>query len=481
MTRERMQAMTQGRYAISLAPGGARRLRVARRLSVVTAMLLFAAMVAGTTGTSYAKKTPKNVLKDTVVVSNYGSAFGGSIETFSAGSLLNSAPFLEITGTNTLLGIGTGPAGDAQSSLNGDIAVGVPLVLLPIGLPNGFIDIFSPGSNDNSEPKNLIADPAVGTPPTPLNITGVNLPQGVAFEDPFDGVHSFGTDILAVANTLPVVLSPDAGLAACAAPPAGFGASVGTITEYNHSLLAPGLNVIPPFNDHPVNITVANPAGDPATIGGCFTFLLGPVGLAFDVTGYLFAVNEGGVAAGAPGFVTVYDPGAAGDAFPRAIIGLEGPTAGAFKDPVFVTAGTDFGVESSDEFPNDVIFVTDVGDNSIKIFAPFTNCVSNPPFGTLCLGTQLATIQGRATKLKRPEGIVLTADDNLYVVNNNANTLSEFSAAKIAAAISGGGTQNISPTFMLPGVINFNGSKLNFPVGVTAPQFPPPPPASSTR
>jgi hypothetical protein len=452
--------MTQIRDGLALAPVGALRLMVARRLSVVAAMLLFTAIVAGTTGTSYAK----DVLKDTVVVSNYGGAFGGSLETFSAGSVLNSKPFLDVFGTNTLLGIGTGAAGDAQSSLNGDNAVGVPLVLLPIGFPNGFIDIFSPGSKGNSQPKNLIADP------TGLDVTGVDLPQGVAFEDPFDGVHTFGTDILAVANTLPVVLSPGAGEAACAAPPAGFGASVGTITEYNHSLLAPGLNVIPPFHDSPVNVTLANPAGNPATIGGCLTFLLGPVGLAFDNTGYLFAVNEGGVAAGAPGFVTVYDPGAFGDSFPRAIIGLEGATAGDFVDPVFVTAGTGFGIESDDHFPNDVIFVTDVGDNSIKIFSPFTNCISNPPFGTLCLGTELAVIHGGATKLKRPEGIVLTADGNLYVVNNTANTLVEFSNAQITAAIAGGGTQNISPSFIL----GSKTSNMHFPVGVAAPQFPPP-------
>jgi hypothetical protein len=467
--------MTQVWDGISLAPGRARRLRGARRLSVVTAMLLFAAIIAGTIGTSYAK----NTLKDTVVVSNYGAAFGGSLETFSAGSVLNSKPFLDIHGTNTLLGIGTGGSGNGQSSLNGDNAVSVPIVLLPIGLPAGFIDIFSPGSNKNSQPKNLIADP------TGFDVTGVDLPQGVAFENPFDEVHPFGTDIIAVANLQPTVLAPDSGLGACSPPPpdgTGFGTSVGTITEYNHSTLIPGLNVIPPVNDSlvcSVPTPPACPAADvhPSTIGGCLTFLLGPVGLAFDNTGFLFAVNEGGVSVGAPGFVTAYDPGAFGNVFPRAIIGLEGPTAGAFVNPVYITAGTGFIEESKangsvEDFPADVIFVTDVGDNSIKIFAPFTNCGPGP-FGTLCLGTELAVIHGGATKLKRPEGIVLSGTGNLYVVNNSANTLSEFSNAKLLSAIAGGGQQDISPSFMLPGVMSKT-SAMNFPVGVAAPQFPPP-------
>src|SRR5580700_4638625 len=128
MTHGRMQAMTQVWDGISLAQGGARRLRVARRLSVATAMLLFTAIIAGTIGTSYAK----NTLKDTVVVSNNGASFGGSIETFSKGSPINSKPFLKIMGTNTILDIGSAPAGAAQSSLNGDITIGQPIVLIPI-------------------------------------------------------------------------------------------------------------------------------------------------------------------------------------------------------------------------------------------------------------------------------------------------------------------------------------------------------------
>ena len=106
--------------------------------------------------------------------------------------------------------------------------------------------------------------------------------------------------------------------------------TVGTITEFDTNLLAvgtPGFNDgVAPFNNSPVctNPCVAtdtcppNPPGTAicpaadlgnATIGGCDTFLLGPVAVAFDENGYLFAVNEAGVASGGPGFVTVYSPG----------------------------------------------------------------------------------------------------------------------------------------------------------------------------
>jgi len=439
--------MTEGRDQNSLARALALKFTgVARQLSLGAAVLVIAAFVAGTVGTSYAK----NVLLDTVVVSNYGSAFAGSVETFAAGSGHNAKPEFWIKGTNTLLGISTGAGGDSQSSLNGDIAVGVPLVLLSIGLPNGFVEIYPFGANDNSSFEEIIASPA-GAP----DLTGLSLPQGVAFEDPFDGLHTLGLDIVAVANYTPPVVQPDLGipgLGLCAPNKPGF--SLGTITEYDKTLLLPGLNDTPPLDNSPVNSGTHN-----ATIGGCDTYLLGPVGLAFDAKGYLSVVDEAGA------FVTVYEPGASGNALPIAFIGAAGATAGAFKDPTFVAVKSGAS-EPPYEFPDDVIYVTDVGDNSIKIFAPFTNCfTAELPFA--CAGTELGVIQGGSTKLKRPEGIALSADGNLYVVNNNANSLNEYADV----GTSGG---DIAPTFILPGVIGGKASGMNFPVGVALPAFPPP-------
>ncbi len=531
---------------------------VARRLSIVAATFALAAFVAGSAGTSYAQASKKAAkhhngpgLEDQVSVTNYGSAFGGSLETFLEGAGHNANPFLWVKGTNTFLGDSSGPAGVSVSSLDDHIALTVPLDLIDLtgfgGFPNtlacvaagdpvpcctghltgtcesgtGFAEIFSPGANGNSVPESLIGtryvtldnddcsaagDPfvcctglAAGT--CAFNTSGVNTPQGVAFESPYDGINP-GHDIVAIANTLPInyfstsdlldgtnggaacnsfgsgsCTGPGTPLSCCTGPAMGTcaGMTVGTISEFDRTTLAPGYNdTVAPFNNNPVCILPAvdippdfdePPTSCPlgsnynATIGGCDTFLLGPVALAFDSTGFLFAVNEAAVSEGAPGFVTVYLPGASGDAFPFAVVGLVGATAGAFVDPAKIA------VMSSSDFFDDVIAVTDVGDNSIKIFAPFTNgCESAPYF--FCTGEELGVIKGGATKLKRPEGVAIGNDsDALYVVNNNANTLEMFT--DFIDIADGGG--DIAPTLIISGKT----SKLNFPVDVAVPAFTP--------
>ncbi|HZC46419.1 MAG TPA: hypothetical protein VE243_08075, partial [Candidatus Acidoferrum sp.] len=117
--------------------------------------------------------------------------------------------------------------------------------------------------------------------------------------------------------------------------------------------------------------------------------------------------------------------------------------------------------------PEDTIFVTDVGDNSIKAFTVFDH------FGTglnfFFEGNLIGTIQGGSTKLKRPEGIALgVASDALYVTNTTTNTLSMFTDL---GAITGGGTFNIPPTLIMSG----RATRLDFPVGVALPQFTPTP------
>jgi DNA-binding beta-propeller fold protein YncE len=479
--------MTQGRDGISLATTGARRLiGVARRLSVVAAVFMIAALVAGTVSTSHAAG-----LNDTVVVTNNGSLFAGSLATFPAGSGTHAhlRPQFLVKGSNTFLGASGGPTGDAVSSLDHHIAVAIPLDFLaitaPLGPPvgcgpfgqpaaaplfgTGLVELFSPSSTGNSAPEAEICSPnfAVGA----FNTTGIFYPQGVAFESPFDGITPAGHEILAVANEFPQVTQDSAICAGAMLTPV----ALGTITEYDRSAFTPGLNNVPPTPNNPIsaiNPFTLVPYTQNSSIGGCLTSLAGPVSVAFDENGFLFVVNNAGKFAAAlaalPRFVSVFQQNAAstpnppfstGDVFPLALIGIAGTeTAGDVIQPVGVTVLT-MG------FEDDLAFVTDVGDNSIKIFNPFTN--PNALIGFAFAGELVGTIHGGATKLKAPEGIALSADgDTLYVVNNTADSLSEFTDVP---SIEGGG--NIAPTL----IIQSNRSKLNLPVGVAVSQFTPTP------
>jgi hypothetical protein len=101
-----MQTMTQSTDGISLAPGGMRLIGVTRPLSLVATMLTVAAMVMGTAGISFAGKgkVPHAKLLDTVIVSDYGSQFAGSVETFLEGSGHKANPKFFVNGSNTNLG-----------------------------------------------------------------------------------------------------------------------------------------------------------------------------------------------------------------------------------------------------------------------------------------------------------------------------------------------------------------------------------------
>ena len=548
--------MTQGRDGISLAHARALELMgVARRLSLVAAVFVIAALVAGTAGSSYAgskklTRAGKPRLEDTVVISNYGAVFDGSLETFLGcpspckGVGHNAGPKLIVHGPNTNLGASTGAAQDAVSSAGDDeIAVGLPIDFLdldselcgPFGQPapgtvspllygTGLVELFSAGANGNSLPDNIICSPlfAYGYP----NTTGIFMPQGVAFESPYDGQNP-GTDMLAVANQFPEVIgSPDCpagscGVAACASGPTtittekplrcstgpvGPGASLGTITMYDRWTLPTGIDNVAPSLPlggwtvdavNPLPAIIPAPYTQNATIGGCLTLLAGPEGLTFDESGNLFVVNNAGALAWslecAPRYVTVYAAPLGGDEFPTSLIGSCGATCvgSATQDAVIdpVAAAVD---------PDDNLYVTDRGSTgkalnqvctaaatphscctgsgtgtctnvppSIQIFDPFVNPDLINPFLD---GELLGTISGPHTHLRAPAGIAINAaDDAMYVVNNGNNSLLMFTDFPT----SGG---DIPPTLTISGPH----AKMNLPVGVALPAFTPTPVPSSS-
>jgi hypothetical protein len=503
--------MTQSTHGISLAPGGMRLIGVARPLSLVAAMLMVAALVMGTVGTSFAGtgKHPHAKLMDMVIVSDYGSQFAGSVETFLEGSGHKANPKFFVNGSNTNLGNFSGGSGDAVSSLTGNIAVALPVVVFAppigtLGFANGFVEIFAPGSNGNTAPSVVLGSELTFGEP---NNTGIDVSQGVAFADGFnldpwldtpdgDTLVPGRSDLLAVANyAVAGIIGPDETEGICS--PLFVGESVGTISEFDVSTLVGTVNPVP-FNNSPVDVcpapgsplVVNGECIDPstmepvdtvptnATIGGCLSFLFGPVGVAFDQFGFLFVVNEVGATIPTPGlpfnhaptFVTVYAPGAfddsdAGFGVPVAIIGFPLPgaaTAGDLDNPVFIAVSSDGTFNEDTGLPNDIIFVSDIGQNNIQIFDPF----DPDSFDLFAFtGSLLGTIEGGKTKLKRPEGIALGLDDGaLYVVNNTANSLEMFTDF----TTSGG---NIPPTLQ----IHTRSSRLNFPVGVAVAGFTPSP------
>jgi hypothetical protein len=447
-----MQTMIQGRDGISWAQRAALKVvEVARQVSVVAALLAVAATLALTANTSFAGGKALKVVKedttieDTVVVSNAGAILGGSVQTFSPGSKGKARPTLNLKGSATLLG-GTNPSGDAVSSLDGHIVVALTL--------GNIVATFSNGANGNSAPDGIVTGPS----------TGINTPEGASFENPFAEViipaavsqQVSSSDIYAVSNTLPIIVAPGTGSGLCGVAPApGF--SLGTITEFFSGEFGDTPPIGSPGSDGFTPDPANPPLGvlpAPATIAGCDTLLLGPVGVAFDASNNLWVVNELGT------YVTEYAAGSTGNATPINAVGLLTP--GTFIDPQFIAVG---------QFPNaegtfvPAIFVTDAGDNSIKIFDV------TAPFAEVLLGT----IQGRHTHLRRPLGIasnstftctddaaeVAVPCDDLYVVNNSGNTLMMFDD------LDGSGFGDVRPTVTIHGAR----STLNAPVGVALQQW----------
>jgi len=559
--------MTQGRDGISLAHRAALRCpAIARQLSVVTLVVSVVALVAGTAGTSYAKKDRK--LEDTVVVSNFGVLFGGSVETFAVGSITGSAPIRKIKGFSTDMSSANGAAGVAQSSSivdGNEIAVGItaglpapPFVIVggaPVACPTdchinplnglcsprtqydcvtttspGTVLTFTKGANGDSAPATVIdggfaeiLHNTVGglAVPVLLNNTGLFATQGVAYNNPFASTDNAsapvveGPDILAVANLAPVIVGSTTDFITCGVTTLP---TIGTITEYEFGDTGnvapiPRLDSTTSLNTIfkvPVPPSTANPPNPPsdlpipyfgnASIGGCNTFLFLPVGLAFDKENDLWVVNTGVHIASKdpvtglpvadiviPPFVSEFDPNAAteGDPSPINLIGLFGPTAGAFSTPLFITVGLDPSGATADKF----IFVTDAG-------SPPFECDSGDHVGAICnnfqdnltckspggssgkctppafvppsikifdvsgrAAVQTGAIVGGKTSLSHPTGIALSGDD-LYVASQTSNQILMFDDF----STSGG---NISPKVKIHG----HQSGLDFPVGVALPEF----------
>jgi len=438
------------------------------------AVALIAIVALGLTQATYATAFPTT---DQVVISNNGAILAGSVSTFPAGTSANGAPAFHITGTATGLGgVGAAPGTSAAGGTTGAAIspfnlhtyvanqltpgslryVTAPVTCISPGgvlidpLPGGCVPFgftstgsvvgFAPGDTGNSAPEVVIKGQS----------TGLSFPAGVAF----------GADgRLYVANELPgpggasfVIGSFSGGFGGFACAAFG-GITLGTITVYD-----PDANgdVLPIFDD-PVFVfdPLAAPFGlairiQHSSIGGCKSFLLGPVGIAVDNDDRIWVVNQFGP------FINVFDPDLTGfgDVFPVGAFigaGLGSPRYIALGDggggglpEVYVTDARTTSLSATTCLP-----VTK-GDNSVNFFAPFVTGGGIPFAISASFDGE---IKGKKTKLSIPQGIAANADDTLFVANTNGNSFALFPEGFIG---------NVRPFSLIRGPH----TKMNQPVGI---------------
>jgi hypothetical protein len=143
-----------------------------------------------------------------------------------------------------------------------------------------------------------------------------------------------------------------------------------------------------PFHFGRNAITVYAPGADGdafpiRTITGDETKLAGPQGVAVDTDGNLYVVNDGNQS------VTVYPRGADGDVAPTRTI-----LDSRIQSPRGLAVDTDGN-----------IYVANTGSSTITIYDPGKNGRVTPT----------RTIQGPQTKLQNPEGVAVDTHGNLYV------------------------------------------------------------------
>ncbi|MGH7780805.1 MAG: hypothetical protein ACREQR_13355 [Candidatus Binataceae bacterium] len=475
MSQER-QRFSSGHRAAPMSTGVKRALATFLTVAVVASMA-----VVGSTTTSYAQSKTNALRKvgtpESIVVTNNGALFVGTIETFAAGSRKNTKPVAVIKGaTGSVPGLGvTGvPAEDVLAGVavnpnpvtaitggtpvNGAIYVASDLSIGAAGAPDS-ISGFPPGTQVNGSPiAFMITLPAdtfclvPGVPPAcEVEYPGnpIVKPEGIAFlplttafESPFPGAPG---DYY-VTQLRGGELDPLTGL-----PAAG---DVGSVLEYAASA---GTAADPIPNSAPVGEIedLATCTSD----GGAATLLFGPVGVARDSSNNIWVVNSG-LGLGLGSYVTEYPAGSASltpllPIPPTCVTPIGFVGAGVLEEGEFdVISPIDGG-----------LWVSDVLQNAVFEFDPDGD------------GSVVTEIAGKRSRLKAPMGVAMNAEGDLYVANNERNQVLMFEDPSF------GGLLNVKPNINLHG----NRTGLHQPVGVAlgagVPPFPSPtatPTATST-
>lgn len=460
--------MTQERDGFSLAHRAASMtVGVKRALATVLTVAVIASLaVVGTTTTSYAQGKKKNQplgLESTLIVTNNGVLFNGTVATYAAGSRKGARPIALLKGgTGSFAGtplptsfslsavsVDPNPLNipGAPSPVNDAIFVASDLSVAAAGSPD-IVEAWTAGATGNTPP---IAMMITFTTCVAFDSTGactfflgnpMSVPDGFAFIP--NGTNAFEPGTPGAAGDFYVTQltgAPFDNTSGAFTPP-----GAGSVLEYlPNAGTGTGL-------DQALSTFTVSEIVDSDCAEGLSTDLLGPVGIALDSSNNLWVVNSG-LGLGAGSYVTEY---AAGSGEPlmgegQCVSPIDSVGSTVLEEGEYdVVSPIDGSLWVSDLLQN-AVFEFDIGDG-----------VSGGD------GAVITTIAGKRTRLKGPMGITMDADGNLYVANNERNQVLEFEDPAFSALL------NVRPNTILQG----RKTKLNQPVGVAliagVPPFPTP-------
>ena len=298
----------------------------------------------------------KNATPDKIFVTN---EFGDSVTVYPVGKFGNVKPLITYSNSDALLGCSPdGMALERPSAIAFDASENI-YVANDGSSSRGYdsVTVYGYGKSPNAPP--IVAICANGE----KDKTGFGSPRAIAVD---------GKGFIYVAN---------------------FGNGVN---------FDPSIDIYPPRTNSNVAPT--------RVIKGAATGLSQPAGLAIDSSGYMYVLNTNGGPVAPGGSITIYAPGAYGNAAPvKTISGTASSDQTCLDNPSALALDTANNIYVTNQGNIDGAGGTD----SVTIYRASGDGNVKPT----------AKISGRLTKLEDPSAIALDAIGNIFVVNSDSITV----------------------------------------------------------